>query len=142
MSRVVFPGSFNPFTKGHANIVSRALTIFDEVIIAVGINESKAPATSCVADITKLYKDNPRVKVVSYSCLTVDLCKQLGVSTIVRGVRDEKDFQYERQMADVNRQLSGIETLLLFADPVLSSLSSSVLRELSHFGKDITPFLP
>lgn len=142
MSKVLFPGSFNPFTKGHADIVERALKIFNNVVIAVGINEQKSDGIATIKPIVDLYKDDSRVTVISYSCLTADLCRQLKINTIVRGVRDEKDYQYERQMADVNRQLAGIETLFFIADPHLSYLSSSVLRELSHFGKDITPFLP
>lgn len=142
MSKVLFPGSFNPFTKGHADIVKRALEIFDKVVIAVGINEQKSDTLAAVKPIADLYRNDDRVTVISYSCLTADLCAQLQIRTIVRGVRDVKDYEYERQMADVNHQLVGVETILLFASPQLSSLSSSVLRELSHFGKDITPFLP
>ena len=142
---VLFPGSFDPFTLGHADIVRRALALFGEVVIAVGYNEQKSgwmPVEERVASIKKLYKDEPRVRVESYTGLTVDFARELGVSAIVRGVRTMADFEYEMQMADVNRQLTGIETILLPASPQLASLSSSVVRELARFGHDVSKFLP
>ena len=143
--RVLFPGSFDPFTKGHANLVERGLQLFDHVIIAVGYNENKPgwiPVQERVSALKALYANEPRVMVESYSCLTVDFARQCGAKAILRGIRSVKDYEYEMQMADVNRQLSGIETILLFADPQLSAVSSSIVRELAHFGKDIKPFLP
>lgn len=143
--RVLFPGSFDPFTKGHANLVERGLQLFDHVIIAVGYNENKPgwiPVQERVSALKALYANEPRVTVESYSCLTVDFTRQCGAKAILRGIRSVKDYEYEMQMADVNRQLSGIETILLFADPQLSAVSSSIVRELAHFGKDIKPFLP
>jgi len=143
--RVLLPGSFDPFTKGHANLVERGLQLFDHVIIAVGYNGNKPgwiPVQERVDALKALYADEPRVTVGSYSGLTVDFARQCGAQAILRGIRSEKDYEYEMQMADVNRQLSGIETVLLFADPQLSAVSSSIVRELSHFGKDIKPFLP
>lgn len=144
-SRVLFPGSFDPFTLGHADIVKRALQMFDEVVVGVGYNEQKSgwmPVEERVGKICELYADEPRVKVESYTGLTVDFAKEQGISMIIRGVRSAADFDYETQMADVNRQLSGIETVFLPASPQLASLSSSVVRELSHFGHDISAFLP
>ncbi len=141
----LFPGSFDPFTLGHADIVERALGLFDEVIIGVGYNEQKQgwmPADERVEAIRRLYADEPRVKVVSYTGLTADFASENGVTAIVRGVRTIADYEYEMQMADVNRQLTGIETILLPASPQYASLSSSLLRELSHFGHDISAFLP
>ena len=143
--RVLFPGSFDPFTKGHANLVERGLELFDHVIIAVGYNENKPgwiPVQERVSALKALYANEPRVTVESYSCLTVDFARQCGAKAILRGIRSVKDYEYEMQMADVNRQLSGIETILLFADSQLSAVSSSIVRELAHFGKDIKPFLP
>ena len=143
--KVLFPGSFDPFTLGHASLVERALTLFDEVVIAVGVNEQKSgwmPADERICAIRELYKDCARVRVESYSGLTADFAASVGATAILRGVRSVKDFEYEMQMADVNRQLTGIETVLLFAEPQLASLSSSLVRELAHFGKDITPLLP
>ena len=143
--RVLFPGSFDPFTKGHANLVERGLQLFDHVIIAVGYNEHKPgwiPVQERVDALKKLYANEPRVTVESYSCLTADFAQQCGATAILRGVRSIKDYEYENQLADVNRQLTGVETILLFSDPQLSSVSSSIVRELAHFGKDIKPFLP
>ena len=145
LARVLFPGSFDPFTLGHADIVKRALGLFDEVVIAVGYNEQKTgwmPVEERVATIKKLYADEPRIKVESYAGLTVDFAKEHGITAIIRGVRTTADFEYEIQMADVNRQLTGIETILLPASPQLASLSSSIVRELAHFHHDISKYLP
>ena len=141
----LFPGSFDPFTLGHADIVKRALGIFDEIVIAVGYNENKAgwmPVEERVSTIRKLYADEPRIIVESYTGLTVDFAKECGATTIIRGVRTTADYEFEMQLADINRQLTGIETILLPASPQLASLSSSVVRELAHFGHDISAFLP
>lgn len=141
----IFPGSFDPFTIGHANLVERGLQLFDELTIAVGYNESKAgwiPTEERVDALRALYAGNARVHVESYSCLTIDFAEQVGARAILRGVRNVKDYEYELQIADINRQLTGIETVLLPALPQLANISSSVVRELSHFGKDISQFLP
>lgn len=143
--KVLFPGSFDPFTLGHADVVKRALGIFDEIVIAVGYNENKTgwmPVEERVNSIRKLYADEPRVIVESYTGLTVDYAKERGITTIIRGVRTTADFEFEMQLADVNRQLTGIETVLFPASPQLASLTSSVVRELAHFGRDISTFLP
>ena len=142
---VLFPGSFDPFTLGHADVVKRALKMFDEVVIAVGYNEQKAgwmPIEERVASIRKLYTDEPRIKVESYSGLTADFAQEHGITAIVRGIRTTADFEYELQMADINRQLTGVETILLPASPQFASLSSSIVRELAHFGHDVSAFLP
>ncbi len=142
---ILFPGSFDPFTRGHADLVERALQIFDKVIVAVGYNEHKPgwiPVQERVNALKAFYANEPRVVVDSYSCLTTDYAKQCGATAILRGIRTVTDYEYEMQLADVNRQLSGIETLLLFTDSKYSSISSSVVRELAHFGKDIQSFLP
>lgn len=146
MERIaLFPGSFDPFTIGHADVVSRVLPLFDRLVIAVGVNERKRSlysAANRVETIQQLYADEPRIKVVAYQDLTIDLAHREGAHFIVKGVRSVKDFEYEREQADINRQLGDVDTLMVYADPTLSSISSSVVRELSHFGKDITPFLP
>ncbi len=142
---VLFPGSFDPFTIGHADLVRRALGLFPQVVVAVGYNEQKSgwiPVTERVRALQDFYREESRVKVVSYTGLTVDLAKQLGIRCILRGVRSTKDYEYELDIADINHRLSGIETVVLFADPHLASLSSSVVRELAHFGRDITEWLP
>lgn len=145
MRTVIFPGSFNPFTIGHADIVERALRLFDRIVVAIGYNEqkgNKADVEERLNTIRSLYAQESRVEVISYSGLTVDAARQCGATAILRSVRSVKDYEYELQMADVNRQLTGIDTVVLFARPELASISSSVVRELQHFGQDITRFLP
>lgn len=145
MTKILFPGSFDPFTTGHADLVERALEMFDSVIIAIGYNEQKTgyiPVQERIRALAELYHDNPHVLVVSYTCLTADIARQLNVQAILRGVRSVKDYEYEMQMADLNRQLCGIDTVVLFTKPELASISSSAVRELAHFGHDITPYLP
>ena len=145
MNRAIFPGTFDPFTIGHESIVRRALTFTDEVIIAIGINEQKHslfPVAKREQMIRDYYKDEPRVKVMSYSNLTVDFAHEVGVNTIIRGIRTVKDFEYEETIADINRKLTGIETIFLFTEPDLASISSSIVRELMKYNKEITQFLP
>ena len=145
MKRAIFPGTFDPFTLGHHSIVKRTLTFMDEVIVGIGINEGKhclIPLEKRVEMIRQLYADEPRVKVMAYSGLTVDFAKELEAGFIVRGIRSVKDFEYEEGIADINKKLSGIETIFLFTEPELSSVSSSVVRELLHYGKDVSMFLP
>ena len=145
MKRAIFPGSFDPFTLGHHSIVKRALAFMDEIIIGIGINENKRCLLSVekrVEGIRKLYADEPRVKVLTYGGLTVDFAQEQEAGVIVRGIRSVKDFEYEEGIADINRRLSGIETIFLFTEPDLASVSSSVVRELLHYGKDVSAFLP
>ncbi|MBS7284510.1 MAG: pantetheine-phosphate adenylyltransferase [Prevotella sp.] len=145
MNIALFVGSFDPFTIGHQAIVSRALPLFDRLVIGVGVNERKQTMFSSeerVDTLRQLYANEPRVSVVAYTDLTVDLARREGATFIVKGVRSMKDFEYEREQADINRRLTGIDTLLFFADPELASISSSMVRELMHFGRDVTPFLP
>ena len=142
----IFVGSFNPFTIGHDSVVLRALPLFDRLVIGVVGDQVHKPglpsAEERVRTIADLYQDEPRIEVKPYYGLAVDLARAEQAHFIVKGVRSVKDFEYEREQADVNRQLSGVETLLLFAEPQLSSLSSSMVRELQHFGVDVSPFLP
>ena len=155
MKTAIFPGSFDPFTIGHADIVRRGLLLFDRVVIAVGYNaqkaalERQAATEERVEAISRIYKDESRVKVVSYNDLTVDLAQREGARFLLRGVRSVKDFEYERDMAAVNATLvSGscaagtLETVLLIADPRYAHISSSLVRELQSYGRDVTPYLP
>lgn len=139
-------GSFNPFTIGHKDIADRALKLFDRLIIAVGVNISKGEcpedAASRVASIANLYEKTDRVMVMSYTGLTADLCAETGAQVLVRGVRSMADYSYEQTMADANRNISGIETVLLTARPELAFVSSSMVRELRAFGHDVSPYLP
>ena len=142
----IFVGSFNPFTAGHDNIVRRALPLFDRLVIGVvGDQVHKPdlpPAEERIAAIAELYREEPCIDVKAYYGLAVDFARQEGAHYIIKGVRSVKDFEYEREQADVNRQLSGVETILLFAEPQWASLSSSMVRELTHFGVDVGMFLP
>lgn len=117
----------------------------DEVVIGIGINDSKRTWFSTerrVEMVRQLYANEPRVTVAAYDGLTVDFAQEQGAQFIVRGIRTVRDFEYEETIADINRKLAGIETLLLFTEPELTSISSTVVRELLQFGKDVTPFLP
>ena len=145
MTRALFPGTFDPFTVGHASIVSRALAFVDELIIAIGINGEKHtlfPLEQRLRMISRYYKDNPRVSVQTYEGLTTDFAQEAGATLIVRGIRSVRDFEYEQAIADINRRLTGVETVLLFTEPQLACVSSSMVRELLSFKKDVTPFLP
>ena len=146
MKTAIFPGSFNPFTKGHNDIVSRALTIFDKVVIGIGYNPDKPKPEDLqqrIEQIAAIYKDDNRVEVAAYDDLTIDFAKRHDATAIVKGVRNIQDFEYERTQAEYNRMMSdGIETILLFSDPKYSSLSSSIVRTLQKFGKDVTDLLP
>ncbi|WP_455128326.1 pantetheine-phosphate adenylyltransferase [Prevotella veroralis] len=145
MNKGLFVGSFDPFTIGHDSIVRRALPLFDHIIIGVGVNERKKYMLSAeerVRRIKRLYADEPKIEVKAYSDLTIDFARREQTTYIIKGVRSVKDFEYEREQADVNRLLSGVETIFLYAEPQLSSISSTMVRELQHFGRDISEFLP
>lgn len=142
----IFVGSFNPFTVGHDSIVTRALPLFDRLVIGVVGDQVHKPdmpsAEERVRAISELYSNESRIEVKPYYGLAVDFAKAEGAHFIIKGVRSVRDFEYEREQADINRQLSGIETLLLFSEPQFSSISSSMVRELQHFGVDVSEFLP
>jgi len=145
MRKGLFVGTFDPFTIGHDAIVRRALRLFDELVIGVGVNEAKHPETSAadrVETIRRIYADQPQVSVVAYSGLTVDLAQQCGAEFIVKGVRSVSDYEYECSQADINRKLSGIETILLVAEPEFAAVSSTVVRALKSHGRDVSAFLP
>ena len=141
----IFTGSFDPFTIGHDDIVRRALPLFSRVVIGVGVNERKQYMQSAderCAAIRRIYEGEEKIEVKAYSDLTVDFARREGAAYIIKGVRSVKDFEYEREQADINRQLSGVETILLYSDPHHSSVSSSMVRELIHFGQDVSRYLP
>lgn len=141
----IFTGSFDPYTIGHDDILRRALPLFDHIVIGIGVNERKSYMQSAeerMKTIKAIYADEPKVEVKTYNDLTIDFARRENASYIIKGVRSVKDFEYERDQADINRQLSGIETLLLYADPRYAAVSSSMVRELIHFGQDVSRFLP
>lgn len=140
---LLFAGSFNPFTKGHLSIVSRALSFADRIVVAVGVNPGKEDeGIANLAEIRRIFEDNPRVDVVEYSGLTVEFARAAGADALLRGVRSVKDYEYELGLADTNRDISGLETILLPAEPALSFVSSSMVRELRTHGVDVGRYLP
>lgn len=145
--KLIFPGSFDPFTKGHESVVRRALDFADEIVIGVGYNGLKRNSGLFSIDervkmISEFYAEDPRITVIAYTCLTTDIANELGCTHILRGVRTVIDFEYERNLADVNRHLTGIETILLFNEPAMAHITSTTVRELLTFGKDVTDFMP
>ncbi|MBO7194463.1 MAG: pantetheine-phosphate adenylyltransferase [Alistipes sp.] len=146
MKKAIFPGSFDPFTRGHQALVEEALTIFDEVVIAIGENVSKQSLLSLQSRmqmIENVYQDNPRIKCMSYSTLTGDFAQSIGAEAIIRGVRNTIDFEYERTMAQTNKRLyPTLTTIILLTPPELADVSSSMVRELLKFGHDVSEFIP
>ena len=145
MKRAIFPGTFDPFTIGHYSIVQRGLAFFDEIVIGIGLNQAKKTLFSVekrLDIIEQAFKDQPRVKIASYNSLTVDFAKSVEADYILRGLRSVGDFEYERTVADANRKLTGIETVILFTESEYSFISSTVTRDLIAYGKDISAFLP
>ena len=142
----IFVGSFNPYTVGHDSIVRRALPLFDRLVIGVaGDNVHKPdmpPAEQRMQVIRDLYENEERIEVKTYDGLAMDFAKAEGAHYIIKGVRSVSDFEYEQWQADFNRRLGGIETILLYTEPELASISSSALRELAHFGVDVSDYLP
>lgn len=145
IKRAIFPGTFDPFTIGHQSLINRGLQMVDEIIIAIGVNEKKQtyfPLERRIEAIEKLYKNNSNIRVMPYDSLTVDFAEQVDAQFIMRGIRTVNDFEYEKSIADVNRKLTGIETFILFTEPEHTHISSSIVRELLKYGKDISLFVP
>jgi pantetheine-phosphate adenylyltransferase len=141
----LFPGTFDPFTIGHLSLVERGLQLVDEIVIAIGVNPNKKTFFSLeqrMETISKLFEHNPQVSVQSYDCLTVDFAEKAGAQFILRGIRSINDFEYEKNIADVNRKMSGIETFVLFTEPEHTHISSSIVRELLSYGKNVDDFVP
>ena len=143
--QALFAGSFDPFTIGHYSVVKRALPMFDKITIGIGINSGKKsmfPIEERVKAIEKAFAGEERIEVKVYDCLTMDFAKEIGADVLLRGVRTTKDFEYEREIADINLKLGGIETVLLISEPEYASVSSSMVRELITYGKDVSELLP
>ncbi|MBO4665267.1 MAG: pantetheine-phosphate adenylyltransferase [Paludibacteraceae bacterium] len=145
MKRAIFPGSFDPFTIGHYDIVKRGLGLFDEIVIGIGRNATKKetfPIREREEAIRKIFKDEPRVSVRIYDCLTVDFAREENAEFILRGVRCVQDFEYERNMAEANKSIGGIETILLYTRPEYAHISSTLVRDLYSYNKDVSQFVP
>lgn len=144
MKRGLFPGSFDPFTKGHEVVIRKALQLFDEVVIGVGVNSTKNymfETEKRLNHIRSLFQDEPKVRVETYNKLTVDFCKDIDAQFIIRGLRDSKDYEYERSIAHMNRSISTIETVIFLTDPEFSAISSTIIREIHRNGASIEQFV-
>ncbi len=145
MRTAIFPGSFDPFTLGHYDIVKRGLSLFDRIVIGIGRNSTKKetfPIREREEAIRKIFKDEPRVSVQIYDCLTVDFAREVNAEFILRGVRCIQDFEYERNMAEANKSLGGIETILLYTRPEYAHISSTLVRDLYSYNKDVSAYVP
>lgn len=143
--KAIFPGTFDPFTIGHYSLVKRSLGLVDEIVIAIGINDAKKsyfPLEKRIEMIESLYRNDNRVYVRAYDKLTADYAKEVDAGFIVRGIRSVNDFEYEKTIADMNRNIAGIETFILFTEPELTHISSTIVRELLRFGHDVSQFIP
>ena len=142
----VFPGSFDPFTKGHENVISRGLSLFDRIYIAIGYNSEKKSFFTLdqrLKMIGKLYQDEPKIVVDHYKELTVDYCRKIGAQYLLRGLRTAADFEYERAIAQINRKMNpDVETVFILAVPEFTPVNSTIIREILKYGGDVSQFLP
>ena len=140
----VFPGSFDPFTKGHESIIQKAIPLFDKIVIGIGINSGKNyffDLEKRKAQISKIYESFPMVEVKTYQKLTVEYCKDIDAQYILRGLRDTNDFEYEKAIAQMNLAISGIETVFFMTDPAVAPISATIVREIARNKGDISPFV-
>ncbi len=145
MKRAVFPGSFDPITLGHVDIIKRGLTLFDEIIVAIGINAEKKCMFSLEDrkhHLQGTFKDEPKIKVKSYTGLTVDFCKDENAEYILRGLRNAVDFSYEEAIAQTNSSLQNVESVFLMCSVEISNISSSIVRDVIRNGGDYTKMVP
>jgi len=145
MKKAVFPGSFDPITLGHKDIIDRALPLFDELIIAIGVNVDKKymfDTETRMLMIETVYKDEPKIKVAKYKGLTVEFCHQHNLGFILRGLRNPADFEFEKAIAQTNRKLGNVETVFLLTGPETSFISSSIVRDIYHNGGDVSSLVP
>lgn len=145
MRRAIFPGSFDPITLGHVDIINRALPLFDEIVIAIGVNSDKKylfPLEKRIYFIKETYKNEPRITVETYTGLTMEFCQKINADFILRGLRNPADFEFEKAIAHTNRKLSKIETVFLLTSATTSYISSSIVRDVYQFNGDISSLVP
>lgn len=147
MQRIcLFPGTFDPVTLGHVDIINRAIPLFDKVYVGIGINSTKNPMFSAEQRMEwfqEIYKEEPKVESVIYDGLTINYCKTIGANFILRGIRYVSDFEYEKTIADANRTLDkNIETIFLTGEPKYTSVASTIVRDIIRNGGNASPFLP
>ena len=145
MKKAVFPGSFDPITLGHVDLIYRGLEIFDEIIIAIGVNADKKQLFSLedkIQQIINTFVNEPRIKVASYKGLTIDFCKSVNSKYILRGLRNSSDFNYEQSIAQTNSSLSSIESVFLISSPQLTHISSTIVRDIIRNGEDYKSLVP
>lgn len=145
MKRAVFPGTFDPITLGHLDIVNRALPLFEHITIAIGVNAAKQTMFSLeerIAFIEKTFKDNPKISVKSYSGLTATFCRQEGADIILRGLRNSSDFNYEQPIAQTNHQMAQVDSIFLISSPGVSNISSSIVRDIMRSSGDYSQLVP
>jgi pantetheine-phosphate adenylyltransferase len=147
MQRIcLFPGTFDPITKGHADIIRRAASLFDKIVIGIGLNSSKQPMFTVEQRchwVKQIFKDNPKIDAIGYEGLTIEYCKKIGANYILRGIRSIGDFEYEKAIGDMNRMLApDIETIFLACSPEFSTISSTVVRDVIRHKGDVSLFIP
>ena len=143
--RAIFPGSFDPITLGHVDIIKRAVPLFDEIIIAIGVNAAKNYMWTLedrIAKIEAVFKGNPKVKVRSYEGLTADFCKKENAQFILRGLRNTADFTYEQTIAQANEKVNGVDSVFLICSPEYSHISSSIVRDIARNSGDYSSLIP
>ncbi len=142
----LFPGTFDPVTLGHVDIIKRALPLFDKIVVGIGINSSKIPMFSDEQRMKwfkEIFKDEPKIEVAVYEGLTVNFCREIGAEFILRGIRFVSDFEYEKTIADANRTLDkNIDTIFLTGEPKYTSVASTIVRDILKHKGDASPFLP